>query len=951
MKLFLALIFCFHFLHYPLSCTAKRELQVGVILDSDSLIGKIGSRYLSIALSDFYSLHSNYSTRLALHFRDSKEQTLSAAYSGLELLKDVKVDAIIGPQKSAQANFVMDLGDIARVPVISFSATSPSLRPRSPYFVQTGLSDDAQAGAIAAIVESFKWSQVVLIFEDSEFGHGIVPSLSNAFQEMNVRVSYKSQIPVSASSDFLLKELYKMMTLQTRVFVVQTSSNLGSRLFMKAKEIGMMNEGYAWIITQTLMDVMNLMDSNVVETMQGVLGVKPLIPRTKRLHSFEKRLRSKLLKDKSKTLDHPGFGQPDLSVFGLWAYDTLWALAEAAEKVGRGREGKEVLDKRIADSSSDPFSVGVSESGPELLQAILGTRFEGISGKFQLADGKREASSFQILNVVGNGEREVGIWTPSQGINLKMNGTNFYSSSREIFKSTVIWPGGSSVVPRGWEIPVAGKKLRIGVPVKSGFTDFVRVERDKELNKTQVSGYYIDVFNSVMSSLQYAVRYDFVPFEKPDGSSAGTYNDLVYQVFLQNFDAAVGDVSITANRSKYADFTMPFAEGGVLGIVPIAYEDVDNIWTFLKPLTKKLWLTSIVFFIVTGMAVWILEHRVSSAFRGPPSQHVGMILYFPFSTLVFAHRERIMSNLARLVVVVWMFVVLILNSTYTASLSSRLTVQRLKPAIKDVNQLIKNGDFVGCPEGSFITDLLKEKGFEESKIKTYKTPEDFNNALSNGSSNGGISAYFDGAPYTKLFLSKYCGKYTIGPTYRTDGFAFVFPRGSPLVADVSRAVIELTENGRILEIGNQGLRNEATCTGPDSTQLGSTSVKLQCFKGLFAITGGITGSCLLVFLVSYFYQNRTCLQTILDSKTTVWSKFVAICRHFDQRDTSADPKEKIPDAEGGEVGFSSHISEVPDLSRISSHSSAVVPLNIEEQNHANVSMVLNLGPVARHPSV
>nr|GME15378.1 glutamate receptor 2.8-like [Ipomoea batatas] len=46
---------------------------------------------------------------------------------GLKLLKAVKVDAIIGAQKSAQANFVMDLGDIAKVPVISFSATSTSL--------------------------------------------------------------------------------------------------------------------------------------------------------------------------------------------------------------------------------------------------------------------------------------------------------------------------------------------------------------------------------------------------------------------------------------------------------------------------------------------------------------------------------------------------------------------------------------------------------------------------------------------------------------------------------------------------------------------------------------------------------------------------------------------------------------------------------------------------------
>lgn len=108
---------------------------------------------------------------------------------------------------------------------------------------------------------------------------------------------------------------------------------------------------------------------------------------------------------------------------------------------------------------------------------------------------------------------------------------------------------------------------------------------------------------------------------------------------MQNYDAAIGDITITANRSKYVDFTLPFAEGGIISIVPITYEDVNDIWAFLKPLKKELWLTSIAFFFLTGLAVWILEHRVSSAFRGPPSQHVGMIFYFPFSTLVFAHRE------------------------------------------------------------------------------------------------------------------------------------------------------------------------------------------------------------------------------------------------------------------------------------------------------------------------
>lgn len=133
-----------------------------------------------------------------------------------------------------------------------------------------------------------------------------------------------------------------------------------------------------------------------------------------------------------------------------------------------------------------------------------------------------------------------------------------------------------------------------------------------------------------------------------------------------------------------------------------------------------------------------------------------------------------MSNLARLVVVLWMFVVLILNSTYTASLSSILTAQKLQPAYKDVKELIKKGDYVGCFNGSFIFNLLIAMGFEESKIRTYRYPEDYKEALSDDNKLARISAFFDVVPYSNLFLSKYCDKYMkVGQTYQTAGFAYV----------------------------------------------------------------------------------------------------------------------------------------------------------------------------------
>lgn len=92
---------------------------------------------------------------------------------------------------------------------------------------------------------------------------------------------------------------------------------------------------------------------------------------------------------------------------------------------------------------------------------------------------------------------------------------------------------------------------------------------------------------------------------------------------------------------------------------------------------------------------------------------------------------------------VWMFAILILNSTYTASLSSRLTVQRLQPAITDVSELIKSRDVVGCQEGSFIVDFLIKKGFDKSRIRIFTSPYDCDEALSIGRKSGGISAYYD----------------------------------------------------------------------------------------------------------------------------------------------------------------------------------------------------------------
>ena len=132
------------------------------------------------------------------------------------------------------------------------------------------------------------------------------------------------------------------------------------------------------------------------------------------------------------------------------------------------------------------------------------------------------------------------------------------------------------------------------------------------------------------------------------------------------------------------------------------------------------------------------------------------------------------SNLSRFLLIIWFLVVLILTQSYTASLTSMLTVQELKPTITDVNELIRNKETVGYHNGSFVFELLKGLNFDKSRLLAYNSPEEMHELFRKGSAKGGISAAFDEIPYVKLFLAKYCSKYImVGPTYKTDGFGFV----------------------------------------------------------------------------------------------------------------------------------------------------------------------------------
>ncbi|XP_047961488.1 glutamate receptor 2.3-like [Salvia hispanica] len=94
------------------------KADIGAILDLHTTLGKICRSCISMAIEDFYS-NRDHTAMIVPHFRDSGTDAFAAASAAIELLKNTQVMAILGPQRSVQADFVIDIGDKVRVPVIS----------------------------------------------------------------------------------------------------------------------------------------------------------------------------------------------------------------------------------------------------------------------------------------------------------------------------------------------------------------------------------------------------------------------------------------------------------------------------------------------------------------------------------------------------------------------------------------------------------------------------------------------------------------------------------------------------------------------------------------------------------------------------------------------------------------------------------------------------------------
>lgn len=263
------------------------------------------------------------------------------------------------------------------------------------------------------------------------------------------------------------------------------------------------------------------------------------------------------------------------------------------------------------------------------------------------------------------------------------------------------------------------------------------------------------------------------------------------------WDAAVAALTVTSEREAKFDFTHPFETSG-LGVARVReprhlWRDVlVTIWSldFLK-LVLGLGVVQ----LLVGIAMWLIERRHDEGqFGKGAAEGIGTGFWWSTVTMTtVGYGDKTPRTWAgRALALGWMLLSIVLVSSFTATVASMLTVQRLEAQINDPGDLARMR--LGTVRRSTSEGWLRA---EHLDFRDYHTGEDALEALQGGE----IDALIYDRPLLEHLLAGEGTRQVAGLediellelTFKRQDYAIGLPTGSPLREPINEALPDLLQ--------------------------------------------------------------------------------------------------------------------------------------------------------------
>ncbi|WP_165856358.1 transporter substrate-binding domain-containing protein [Marinobacter sp. JSM 1782161] len=294
------------------------------------------------------------------------------------------------------------------------------------------------------------------------------------------------------------------------------------------------------------------------------------------------------------------------------------------------------------------------------------------------------------------------------------------------------------------------------------------------------SGISIELWQQIADDLGRDFEYEPLPFR-----------ELLEQVESGEIDVAVGALTMTADRENRFDFSHPFYQTGLSIAIPPVPE--TSLFSTFRALVSWQFLSVIVglaaLLLAVGFALWLVERRRNpEQFGGTPAQGIGSSFWWAAVTMTtVGYGDKAPVSLAgRLIALVWMFAGLIMVASFTAAITSSLTVSNLQNQIQGPSDL--PGNHIATVAGTASEEYLKEQRVRHSLYP------DLTSALRSTASGDTDAIVYDQA--LLQYRNQQEGRpLTVLPgVFEQQLYALALPEGSPLRESVSAEVLAVTES-------------------------------------------------------------------------------------------------------------------------------------------------------------
>uniref|UniRef100_A0A0G4HKJ0 Ionotropic glutamate receptor C-terminal domain-containing protein n=1 Tax=Chromera velia CCMP2878 TaxID=1169474 RepID=A0A0G4HKJ0_9ALVE len=293
-------------------------------------------------------------------------------------------------------------------------------------------------------------------------------------------------------------------------------------------------------------------------------------------------------------------------------------------------------------------------------------------------------------------------------------------------------------------------------------------------------------------------------------------------------------------------FTSPTYANGLKVMVNTTPE--TSMWSFLRPFSWEVWVTTIAIAFLLGLALGIIEVSLKGASNNVEKTKEFMeTSFFGIGALVGFNDGQPASAPSRFLIIIYGLVVLVLQNTYTANLAAQITAVSISSRIFGVSDLA--GRKVGTTE--FYSAVLEKDPYNtDATVLPWASVED-EEKMMEGLRNREYDALIIDQPVVDLYESKEatCQLKGVGARFEKFNQAIAFPPNFPAewVAETDRALVKLQEDEDLLDqMENEYIlqTSSSTCDSGISDEL--SPITWQQLLGLWIIGG----SGLLVSIVA-----------------------------------------------------------------------------------------------------